>query len=60
MCFELVEIFDQLLIIRALQGFRSISFGGERNGTQRKAADGLVWLKINCVPLNELKCHNIV
>ncbi|MBR3980192.1 MAG: hypothetical protein IKJ98_03420 [Bacteroidales bacterium] len=27
----------------------SISFGGERNGTQRKAADGPARLKINVV-----------
>ncbi|MBR3980491.1 MAG: hypothetical protein IKJ98_04960 [Bacteroidales bacterium] len=29
--------------------FCSISFGGERNGTQRKAADGPARLKINVV-----------
>ncbi len=39
-----------------LANFCSISFGGERNGTQRKAADVPAWLKINCVPLKALKC----
>jgi hypothetical protein len=43
-----------------LANFCSVSFGGERNGTQRKAADVPAWLKINCVPLKALKCHTIV
>ena len=43
-----------------LANFCSISFGGERNGTQRKAADVPAWLKINCVPLKALKCQIFV
>ena len=43
-----------ILVLQEINNlFCSISFGGERNGTQRKAADGPAQLKINCVPLKE-------